>query len=87
MGKIGPILEMTAAGTVYFTGNGGKRGAILILEIEEPSMVPALAEPWFLTFNADVDFQIVMSSEELGRAGFDDIAVRWQQEALQRCQP
>ena len=42
-----------------------------------PSKVPALAEPWFLVFEADVKFHVVMSPEELGRAGLEAIAKKW----------
>ena len=34
-------------------------------------MVPAPADPWFLTFNADVEFHVVMSAEYLQLAGLD----------------
>ena len=33
-----------------------------------------IAEPWFLLFDADVQFHIVMSPEELGRAGLEVLA-------------
>jgi len=62
---------------VYFTEYGGRRGAILIVDVADPSKVPALAEPWFLSFNADVECHIVMSPEELGRADIDTIGKKW----------
>ena len=36
-----------------------------------------LAEPWFLSFNANVEFHAVMSPEELGKAGLDTIGKKW----------
>ena len=62
---------------VYFTEFDGRRGCIMIVDVADPSKVPALAEPWFLSFNADVSFHIVMSPEELGRAGLDAIGKKW----------
>jgi len=62
---------------VYFTEYDGHRGAILIVNVDDPSKVPALSEPWFLLFDADVQFHIVMSPEELGRAGLDALAKKW----------
>lgn len=71
------ILEETKPEAVYFTEYNGRRGAILIVDMADPSKAPALAEPWFLSFNADVEFHIVMSPEDLARAGLDAIAKRW----------
>ena len=49
----------------------------MIVDVAEPSKVPALAEPWFLSFNADVEVHIVMSPDDLGRAGLDAIGKKW----------
>ena len=49
----------------------------MIVDVPDASRVPALAEPWFLSFNADVTFHIVMNPEELGRAGLDAIGKKW----------
>jgi hypothetical protein len=45
--------------------------------VADPSKVPSFAEPWFLQFNADVQFGIVMSPEELQRAGLDALGRKW----------
>ena len=71
------ILEDTKPEAVYFTEYNGRRGAIMIVDVAEPSKVPALAEPWFLSFNADVEVHIVMSPDDLGRAGLDAIGKKW----------
>lgn len=75
--KMQRILEETEPEAVYFTEYDGHRGAIMIVDVDDPSRVPALAEPWFLLFEADVEFHIVMSAEELGRAGLEEIAKKW----------
>jgi hypothetical protein len=62
---------------VYFTEYDGHRGAILIVDIADASKVPAIAEPFFLSFNADVTFHIVMTPEDLGRAGLEAIGQKW----------
>jgi len=62
---------------VYFTEFDGRRGAIMVVDLPDPSRLPALAEPWFLSFNADVTFHVVMSPDELGRAGLDAIGKKW----------
>ncbi len=71
------ILDEIKPEAVYFTEYDGQRGAIMIAEVANPSDVPKLAEPWFLSFNADVQFHIVMSPEELGKAGLDAIGKKW----------
>ena len=71
------ILKASRPEAVYFTEFDGRRGAILVVDVADPSKVPALAEPWFLAFSADVSFHIVMSPEELGASGLDAIAKKW----------
>jgi hypothetical protein len=39
--------------------------------------VPSLAEPWFLGFNAHVEFSVVMTPEDLGRAGLEALGKKW----------
>ena len=62
---------------VYFTEQDGHRGAMLIVNVESASQIPALAEPWFLLFNADCEFRIVMSAEDLQHAGLEAIGAKW----------
>ena len=71
------ILAEMKPEAVYFTEYEGRRGAIVIVDVADPSKIPALAEPWFLSFNADVEFHIVMSPDELGRAGLDTMGKKW----------
>ena len=71
------ILSETKPEAVYFTEYDGRRGAILIVDIKEPSQIPDLAEPWFLSFSADVSAHIVMSAEDLGRSGLDALGKKW----------
>jgi hypothetical protein len=75
--KMKQILEEIKAEAVYFTEYDGCRGAIMIININDPSEVPKFAEPWFLSFNADVQFHIAMTPEELGRAGLEDLGKKW----------
>jgi hypothetical protein len=75
--KTEAILDEIKPEAVYFTEMNGQRTVVMIVELEKPSMVPALAEPWFLTFNADVEFHVVMSPEELQDAGLDALGKKW----------
>ena len=75
--KMKQILEQTKPEAIYFTEYDGQRGAILIININDPSEVPKYAEPWFLSFNADVQFHIVMTPEDLARAGLEKLGAKW----------
>lgn len=71
------ILDDIKPKAAYFTEQDGHRGGILIVDVKDPSRVPALAEPFFLKFNADCRFQIVMTPDELKKAGLDDLGKKW----------
>ena len=74
---IGRILEELKPEAVYFTEENGTRGGVLVIEVAEPSRVPFFAEPFFLNFNADCRFRVVMSPEDLGRAGLEALGEKW----------
>jgi len=71
------ILEATKPETVYFTERDGKRGGIMAVEVATPSDVPRLAEPWFLVFNAEVEFRIAMTPEDLGKSNLEKLGKTW----------
>ena len=54
--KMKHILDDLKPEAAYFTELGGRRSGILIVHLESTSQIPAIAEPWFLTFNAQVEF-------------------------------
>ena len=41
----------------------------MVVNISDVSQIPALAEPWFLTANAKVEFIPAMTPEDLAKAG------------------
>ena len=61
----------------YFSEENGRRGAVLIVDVPEASRIPALAEPFFLTLNADVRFRIAMTPEDLAKAGLESIGKKY----------
>ena len=75
--KMKKILEETKPEAIYFTEYEGRRGAIMVININDPSEVPKFAEPWFLSFKADVQFRIAMTPEELGRGGLEKLGKKW----------
>jgi hypothetical protein len=75
--RISQILEETKPELVYFSEQEGQRGGIIVVNIDDSAKVPFYAEPWFLQFNAEVEFRIAMSPEDLGRAGLDTLGKKW----------
>lgn len=75
--KIQKILEAVKPEAAYFSEQNGRRGCTLAVVIKDQSEIPALAEPWFLTFNADVEFRVAMTPEDLARAGLEALGKKW----------
>ncbi|MGD0497128.1 MAG: panthothenate synthetase [Bryobacteraceae bacterium] len=75
--KMQRILEAIKPEAAYFNEEHGRRGGILVVNVKDPSEVPALAEPWFLTFNAEVELRIAMTAEDLAHAGLETLGKKW----------
>jgi len=75
--KIEQIMNDIKPEAAYFSERGGKRGGIIIVDVADPSKIPAISEPFFLTFNATVEFHVVMSPEDLGRAGLEELGKKY----------
>jgi hypothetical protein len=75
--KLAAILDAIKPEAVYFTEQDGKRGAIVVVDMPDASKIPSLAEPWFLSFNADVKCRIAMVPDDLKKGGLDTIGKKW----------
>ncbi len=75
--KMKQILDDIKPEAAYFGERNGKRGGILIVDVGSPSDVPRLAEPWFLTFHAEVEFRICMLPQDLGQANLEALGKKW----------
>ena len=76
-GIIRNILDDLKPESIYFVEQGGTRGAVAIIDVADSSRIPFFAEPFFLNFNADCEFRIAMSPEDLGSAGLDELGKKW----------
>jgi Domain of unknown function (DUF3303) len=63
------ILDDLKPEAVYFTDNNGQRTGFIFLEMKDASQIPAIAEPWFLAFNASIEIHPVMVPKDLAKAG------------------
>ncbi len=72
-GKLGTIIQSILADlkpeAVYFTDESGMRTGYVFLDLADASQIPAIAEPWFLSFNAAIEIHPVMVPEDLAKAG------------------
>ena len=75
--KIDRILKANKPKAVYFTEQNGHRSALLIVDLPDASKIPALAEPWFMTFEADVEIRPIMTPNDLMKAGLDKLGKKW----------
>jgi hypothetical protein len=63
------ILSELKPEAAYFTDYDGMRTAFIILDMQDASQIPSIAEPWFIALNAQVEIHAVMVPEDLARAG------------------
>ncbi len=75
--KLKKIMDAIKPEAAYFTELNGKRTGILVVNLAKASQIPALAEPWFLTFEADVQFRPAMTPADLKQAGLDKLGKQW----------
>lgn len=72
-GKFANIIESILAEmkpeAAYFTEDNGRRAGFIFCDIQDVSQLPAVAEPWFLAFNASVEFHPAMTPADLAKAG------------------
>lgn len=75
--KLEQTLEEIKPEAAYFCAKDGNRGGFLIVNMENTSEIPKIAEPWFLNFNARVEFLPAMTPEDLAEADLDKVGRKW----------
>ena len=74
---IGRIINETKPESIYFTTQDGNRGAVMVVDVKDPSQIPSYAEPWFLNFNAKCEFKAAMTAEDLQKANLSKLSQKW----------
>ncbi len=68
-GSLPKVMEATFARlkpeAAYFFADGGKRTALFVFDMKEPSQIPAIVEPFFMGLDADINLIPVMNADEL----------------------
>jgi len=73
-GTLGSTVEQILAdlkpeAAYFFADDNGQRSGSIVFDMKDTSEIPAIAEPWFLAFNARVSFRPIMNPQDLAKAG------------------
>ena len=47
------------------------------VDLPDASKIPALVEPWILTFHADIELRPAMTPDDLKQARLDELGKKW----------
>jgi hypothetical protein len=75
--NIGKILEDLKPEATYFTLTDGERSALMVINVNKPSDYVKYAEPFFLQFDAECSWDIVLTPEELKSSGIEEIGKKY----------
>ncbi len=68
---ISRILADQKPEAAYFIAENGRRTGILVMNMDDASQLPSIAEPWFLAMNASIEVTPAMVPADLEKAGPD----------------
>lgn len=75
--RVVALFEHLSPDMVYFTERDGRRGGIMVLDVDTPDDIARIAEPFFLALNAEVRFHPCMSLDDLKKVGLKEMGQRW----------
>ena len=71
------VMEAIKPEAMYFAANNGRRGGLMVVDLPDASHIPKVAEHLFLAFEAEVSFRPCMTSEDLEKAGLDELGKQY----------
>lgn len=63
------LADLQPEAAYFFADDNGHRSGSIVFDMKDSWEIPAVAEPWFLAFNAKVSFRPVMTPEDLSKGG------------------
>ena len=73
-GTLGSTVEQLLAdlkpeAAYFFANDSGQRSGSIVFDMKDSSEIPAVAEPRFLAFNAQVSIRPIMNPQDLAKGG------------------
>ena len=63
------LADLKPEAAYWFADDSGQRSGSIVFDMKDTSQIPAVAEPWFLAFNAKVSVRPIMNTQDLATAG------------------
>jgi hypothetical protein len=59
------FVEQMKPESCYFFAEGGKRTALFFFDLRDPTLIPTVAEPFFMNLNASIEVSPAMNLEDM----------------------
>ena len=63
------LADLKPEAAYFFHDDNGNRSGSIVFDLKDSSEISAIAEPWFIAFNAKISFRPVMNPQDLATAG------------------
>jgi hypothetical protein len=63
------LADLKPEAAYFYADDNGQRAGSIVFDMKDTSQIPAVAEPWFLAFNATVSLRPIMNPQDLAKAG------------------
>src|SRR5438105_15778866 len=63
------LADLKPEAAYFFADDNGQRSGSIVFDMKDASQIPAVAEPWFLAFNAKISLRPVMNQQDLATGG------------------